>query len=62
MHTSNQATRTPFTLFDLAHVVGGKLVQVHHNACPALVTEHPEDCRCGEVDYRLVSTSEGKRR
>lgn len=61
MSTPNQATRTPFTLFDLAHVVGGKLVQVHHNACPALVSERPEDCRCDEANYRLIRTSKGKR-
>lgn len=51
---AQSTTRTPFTLFDIARIVGGRLAIVHHNACPALASGRAEDCRCGETDYRLI--------
>ncbi len=54
MKAATTTTRTPFTLLDCAHIVGGRIVRVHDNHCPSLRTERPEDCRCAEVEYRLV--------
>jgi hypothetical protein len=54
-------TRAPLTLFDSARIVGGKMAEVHHNACPALQTERPEDCCCAEAEYRLVPAGGAKR-
>jgi len=53
-----QPQRTPFTLADLAHVVGGKIVQIHDNWCKALTEDGR--CTCGTTDYRIVR--EGKQR
>jgi hypothetical protein len=48
MTTSN---RTPFTLFDLARVLNGRITQTHHNACPSF---DGLPCNCGEPSYRIV--------
>jgi len=62
MKADLSSPRTPFTLADLVHITGGRVVQIHHNACQALATGRAEDCRCDQVDYRLIRTSEGKQR
>lgn len=54
MSAAQRTTRTPFTLLDIARIVGGRLVAVHHNACPALETGRAEDCRCAETSYKLI--------
>jgi hypothetical protein len=46
--------RSPFTLFDLARVQGGAIVVTHDNWCKALESGRAEDCRCGDVEYKIV--------
>jgi hypothetical protein len=55
------STRTPFTLFNSACIVGDEIAKVHHNACPAFQTERTEDCRCDAIEYRLVPVTKRER-
>jgi hypothetical protein len=43
--------RTPFTLFDLARVHGGRITPTHVNACPAL---DGGPCNCATAEFRVV--------
>jgi hypothetical protein len=51
-------TRTPFTLADLARVVtrpgSAQLVLTHPKWCAAAETGRPEDCQCGDAEWRIV--------
>jgi hypothetical protein len=55
MATSN---RTPFTLYDLARIVNGRITPTHHNACPAL-SDGP--CNCATTDYRIVRSKPARK-
>ena len=50
MHAT--AHRKPFLLGEHARISGGRIVQVHHNACPALA-ERPGPCTCA-AEWRVV--------
>lgn len=49
-----QRPRAAFLVADVARITGGKIVKVHHNACPNLL-DPPGRCTCAAVDWRLVA-------
>jgi hypothetical protein len=53
---AQSTTRTPFSLGDSAHIVGGRIVRVHDNHCPNLYDD-TRKCVCTETSYRLIRDS-----
>jgi hypothetical protein len=51
--------RAVYPVAEAARVTGGRIVRIHHNACPALA-EQPSVCTC-VLAWRLISERKGGR-
>jgi len=58
MHTSDHATRKPFTVGQIARITtrpgGARLVPNHPNWCPAAESGCPEDCECNDAVWLIL--------
>jgi hypothetical protein len=50
--------QTPFILFDIAHITGGKIIPTHCNHCPAL---DGGPCNCATAEFRVVRSRPAKK-